>query len=104
MTIRSLLLALALSAPAFAQSRQDVLHHLEQTIAWYRQVSAAEQTPAVAGDVLLRDSTVETAIEALELAFDYGHAEAALLGHGSEEDGAARAIIWTRRRRGPPAA
>jgi small-conductance mechanosensitive channel len=78
------------TAAAFAQSRQDVLKHLEQTISWYRHISAAEQMPAVAGDVLLHDSTVQTATQALQLAFDYAHAEAALLGSAGDQSGPAQ--------------
>jgi small-conductance mechanosensitive channel len=73
-----------------AQSRQDILHHLEQTIAWYRQVTAAEQIPAVASDVLLHDNTVQTATDALQLAFDYARAQAALLGDSGDETGPAQ--------------
>lgn len=80
---------LAFAAGAFAQSRQDVINHLEQTINWYRHVTAAEQTAVVSSDVLLRDSTVQTATEALQQAFDYAHAEAALLS-GGEDTGPAQ--------------
>jgi small-conductance mechanosensitive channel len=90
--VKSSLVVLVLTAVAelYAQSRQDVLKHLGQTIAWYRHVGAAEQMPAVASDVLLHDSTVQTATEALQLAFDYAHAEAVLLGGGAEETGPAQ--------------
>jgi small-conductance mechanosensitive channel len=87
---RSLFLALALPGFALAQSPQDVTANLEQTIAWYRQVTAAERMPVVASDVLLRDSTVTTATQALQLAFDYAHAEAALLGGGTAGGGPAQ--------------
>lgn len=87
--IRNVFLSLAVPAFALAQSPQDVIHHLEQTIAWYRHVTAAEQLPVVASDVLLRDSTVQTATQALQLAFDYAHAETALLG-GAAAGGAAQ--------------
>lgn len=86
-----LLLLLAVPAATPAQSRQDVVHHLQQTIAWYRHVSAAEQMPVVANDVLLHDSTVQTAIQALQLAFDYAHAEIALLGGNEEANGPSEA-------------
>ena len=86
MKSRILLLALALPAVAVPQKRQDVLHHLQQTIAWYRHVEAAEQMQAVSTDVLLHDSTLQTATQALQLAFDYAHAEVALLG-GDEQAG-----------------
>ena len=84
MTFRGFILTLAFAVSVSAQSSQDVIHHLEQTIGWYRHVTAAEQMPVVSSDVLLHDSTVETAAEALQLAFDYAHAEAALLNGGQE--------------------
>jgi hypothetical protein len=52
--------------------------------------------PAVASDVLLHDSTVQTATEALQLAFDYAHAQAALLGDGDEETGPAQSTNLAR--------
>lgn len=87
MKSRILFLALALPAAAIPQSRQDVIHHLEQTISWYRHVNAAEQLTAVVNDVLLHDSTLQNATQALQLAFDYAHAEVSLLGGGGEEAG-----------------
>ena len=56
----------------------DVTAHLEKTIAWYRHISA-EQSSAGAGDVLLRESTHQALTQALQLAFDFARAEAALV-------------------------
>jgi small-conductance mechanosensitive channel len=61
----------------------DVIAHLEQTIAWYRHIGA-QQDSSESSDVLLRDSTRQAATQALQLAFDFARAEAALVsGAGS---------------------
>ena len=56
----------------------DVTGHLEKTIAWYRHINA-EQSSAGSSDVLLRDSTRQASTQALQLAFDFARAEAALV-------------------------
>jgi small-conductance mechanosensitive channel len=56
----------------------DIIAHLEQTIAWYRQVNA-DQDSSGASDVLLRDSSRQASTRALQLAFDFARAEAALV-------------------------
>ncbi len=63
-------------APATAA---DVIAHLEQTIAWYRHMSAEQGSSAGSSDVLLRDSTRLASIQALQLAFDFARAQAALV-------------------------
>ncbi len=79
-----------------------MLAHIQASINWYRQVNSAEQTPALANDVLLRDSTHDAAVKAVQLAFQFGQASAALLDtpgspaagpaqSGSLSQGAARA-------------
>jgi small-conductance mechanosensitive channel len=88
MTMRRLALVL-LAALAFAPAQQapaplplradQVLDHLKDSIAWYRHVNTVEQTPALASDVLLRDSTHNSALKSLQLAFEFGHAAANLL-------------------------
>ena len=56
----------------------DVIAHLEQTIAWYRHLTT-QQYSSAANDVLLRDSTRQASTRALQLAFDFARAEAALV-------------------------
>jgi small-conductance mechanosensitive channel len=56
----------------------DVLDHLQRTVQWYQQISAIEQVADV-GDVVSRGRLHESAIAALQLAFDYARAQAALL-------------------------
>ena len=46
--------------------------------------------PALASEVLRHDATLQAATDALQLAFDYAHAEAALLGDGAEDAGPAQ--------------
>ena len=58
---------------------QDVIEHLELTIAWYRGVAAAEQLTGVPTDLVVRDTTLQRSLQALQLAFDFGRAEAAFL-------------------------
>ncbi len=84
-------------------SAADLIAHLEQTIAWYRHAIAAQDSAGGSSDVLLRDSTHEASIKALQLAFDYARAEADLLnntmasanlstpGSGNLQQGAAKA-------------
>lgn len=66
------------TAPALLRPA-DVLAHIKASISWYRQVGSAEQTPALANDVLLRDSTHAAALKALQLAFAFGQAAATYL-------------------------
>jgi len=95
------LIAAAQSSPP--TSAADVIAHLEQTMAWYRHVAAAQDSAGGSSDVLSRDSTREASTKALQLAFDYARAEAALLdstaasanpaapGSGNLQQGAAKA-------------
>ena len=88
------LLAFAAAPPPTTIRAEDVIAHLEQTIAWYRHLVALEQSPAASGDLLLRESTHQTAIEALRLAFRSARAEAALLSSNqapAQNSGAAAA-------------
>jgi small-conductance mechanosensitive channel len=57
----------------------DVLSHLKNSIAWYRHVNSVEQTPALANDVLLRQSTHVSSLKALQLAFDFGRVAASFV-------------------------
>jgi small-conductance mechanosensitive channel len=66
----------------------DVVTHLEQTITWYRHVTAAQESASESSDVLLRDSTHQASTKALQLAFDYARAEAALVSGGAESPNA----------------
>src|SRR5690349_19342418 len=73
-------LAAAQQAPAPTPLQPpDVLGHVKRSISWYRHLNSIEQSPALANDVLLRESTHTSAVKALQLAFDFGHAAASLL-------------------------
>src|SRR5215831_4097891 len=56
-----------------------VLAHIKDSISWYRRLNSVEQTPALANDLLLRDSTHASALKSLQLAFDFGRAAASLI-------------------------
>lgn len=80
----AIFLSLAFTAAAQAPAAPpplnpaDVLSHIKATIAWYRHVNSAEQIPALAGDILLRDNTHTSALKAVQLAFDFGKAAVSL--------------------------
>ncbi len=71
-------------APAHAAEppgrAEGVLRHLEQTIAWYRNVGSLERSAALAHDVLLRESARRMSTEALQLGFAFARAEAPRVG------------------------
>ncbi len=73
---------LAFSAPAPPSSlrSEDVLGHLERTVAWYRSISSDQPANATAADLLLRESTRQSALQAVRLAFQFARAEVVLLG------------------------
>jgi small-conductance mechanosensitive channel len=71
------MIAAAPSSPT--TSSADVIAHLEQTIAWYRHVTAVQDSASGSSDVLLRDSSHQASTQALQLAFDFARAEAALI-------------------------
>jgi small-conductance mechanosensitive channel len=58
----------------------QVVTHVSRTIAWYRGVIALQQVPVDPDDVVPRDRLNQTALTALQLAFDFGHAAAGLAG------------------------
>src|SRR5215469_557808 len=77
-------LVAAAQPPAPAPLRPaEVLAHVKDSVSWYRRLNSVEQTPALANDVLLRDSTNASALKALQLAFDFGHAAASLIDTAS---------------------
>jgi small-conductance mechanosensitive channel len=74
------------AAPAGAQAPQtgiplppeQAVTHVTHTIAWYRSIVGLQQLPVDSEDVVQRDRLVQTALTALQLAFDFGHAAARL--------------------------
>jgi small-conductance mechanosensitive channel len=78
--IVALLFTLAACIPVAASPgpirSQDVIAHLDQAIAWYRDLNSIEPS---AEDVLIRDNLHQTSLKALQLAFQFARAESALM-------------------------
>jgi small-conductance mechanosensitive channel len=66
----------AASAPA-PSAGDAVLAFLDQTIDWYRQVSAVAQTPVNSQELVLRETVRSDARQVVHLGFDFARAEAA---------------------------
>lgn len=63
----------------------DVLQHLNKTITWYRHVEAADEAQTAPENLLLQDNVRETSTHAVELAFAFARAEAAILQTGGQD-------------------
>src|SRR4051812_14801850 len=78
-----LLLALALTAPAADaqpnKPEQDVLRYLDQTVDWYRRVTAVDPAPVSSQAVLMRDAVARGARDVVRRGFDFARAEADVL-------------------------
>jgi len=70
-------LVLAAPAPPVTARPNDIVNHLEQTVAWYHFVTTVAETTAT--DVLQRDTIRQQAINAVRLGFDFARVEAGLL-------------------------
>jgi small-conductance mechanosensitive channel len=57
----------------------DIVAHVERTIAWFRHVQSLEQQPELSDDVASRDRLHQISVSALQLAFDFARAAAALV-------------------------
>src|SRR3954468_20836612 len=72
-------LALA-AAPATAPVTGDsVLAYLDQTIDWYRRVSALAETPVNSEELVLRETVRSDAKQVVHFGFDFARAEAQVL-------------------------
>ncbi len=60
---------------------QDLLQHLNQTIAWYQHVNAIQEPPDTVQTLLIEESIRESSRRAVQLAFSFAKGEAALLGN-----------------------
>lgn len=67
------------SSQPTATQPADVIAHVERTIAWYRRINAIEQQPDISGDTTSRNLIHQSAVKAVELAFEFARAEALLL-------------------------
>lgn len=56
-----------------------VVHHLEQTIAWYRAVDGTASLEGISSQLVLNSSVHQTALRAVQAAFDFARADAALI-------------------------
>ncbi len=81
----ALILLAVLAVPMAAQQPDasvpavDVVHHLEQSIAWYRAVNGVAALEGVSNEVVLNSSLHQTALRALQAGFDFARADAALI-------------------------
>jgi len=66
-----------------AIASQDVLQHLNQTIAWYQHLNSIDQSASAPENILLQDNTRETAKKVVQFAFAFAHAEASVLMKGA---------------------
>lgn len=65
--------------PEVAVSAASVLSHLEQTIAWYRAAEDTANMDGVSDQIALNSTLRQTALRAVESAFDFARADAALI-------------------------
>ncbi len=101
-TIRKLFmvasLALALSAistdaygqaaqPAAAESAEDIISFLNQTIVWSRQLAAEQQLVNEPSDAVFLNDNRQLASQVVRLAFDYARARAQSLANRTDEGG-----------------
>jgi small-conductance mechanosensitive channel len=88
--VRYALLAGALLMCTFVEAQQpsptpqplqsaQIVDHLEHTIAWFRRVQTLEQEADLSDDVVSRQRLHQSSLAALQLAFDFAHATAALV-------------------------
>jgi small-conductance mechanosensitive channel len=57
----------------------DVVHHLEQSIAWYHTVDGTASLEGISNEVVLNNSVHQTALRAVQAGFDFARADAALI-------------------------
>jgi len=55
------------------------VHHLEQSIAWYRTVVGTASLEGITNQVVLNSSIHQTAVRAVQAGFDFARADAALI-------------------------
>lgn len=86
------LILLLASVPALRAQRplkdQDILQYVNQTITWYRDVTAVVQSPAGSREGLFADGLRQSSTQALRLAFDFARAQAAIPPANTPENAA----------------
>jgi small-conductance mechanosensitive channel len=79
------LLTAVVAAPLYAQQPDasvraaDVVHHLEQTISWYRAINGTANLEGISNQVVENSSLHQTALKAVQAAFDFARSDAALI-------------------------
>lgn len=78
-------------------SGQDLIGFLNRSIEWYRQLTVEDRADSNPGDILLVDDDRQTALEILELSFEFARADAqALAAQGAGQAALADAPIQGR--------
>jgi small-conductance mechanosensitive channel len=79
----------ALIAPATPSAQLDrdaILHHLNEVITWYRDVTSKVKPAGLPSDAIYQDNTRNLAAEAVRLAFQSARAEAAIITAMNKSD------------------
>ncbi len=69
----------ATATPAAQLDRDAILHHLNEVITWYRDVTSKVKPVGLPSDAIYEDNTRSLAAEAVRLAFQSARAEAAII-------------------------
>src|SRR5947208_3474874 len=75
-----------ISAAGSANAKEDVTAFLNQTIGWYRQLSAQQELVDEPNDAIYLNENRQLAEQVVRLSFDYARAQAQLLGSPSNPD------------------
>lgn len=73
-----LVLPLGAAAPP-PNPGDELVYYLDETIDWYRRVSALDQSAVGSQELLFRDATRYTSLQVLKLGFKFARADAALI-------------------------
>jgi len=76
--IGCLVVTVAVAATEAPLPPEQVVTHVSRTISWYRRITALQQLPVDAEDVVPRDRLSQTALTATRLALEFGRAAASL--------------------------
>lgn len=63
----------------------DVVHHLEQSIAWYRAVDGTASLEGISNQVVLNSSVHQTALRAVQAGFEFARADATLIAASGQQ-------------------
>jgi len=89
-TLPALVTLLLVPGPALRAQRplddQQILQYLNQTITWYRDVTAAAQSSSDARQAIFADSLRQSSADAVRLAFEFARAQAAIPPASAPQD------------------